>query len=144
MLGENSENAKRARPKVLTAAQKATRQEYRRNNMPAFRARQRLYRARNVEKCKELVRRSAYNLAEGQYARMLVEQKGVCAICEQPQLGRALAVDHNHGCCLGSKSCGRCVRGLLCSHCNQMLGHAKDSRKVLLSAVRYLDRYARS
>jgi hypothetical protein len=36
-----------------------------------------------------------------------------------------LAVDHDHNCCQTGKSCGKCVRGLLCSTCNRSLGHAE-------------------
>jgi hypothetical protein len=136
-------SAPKSKPRVLTEAQKAWRQEYRRNNLPAFRARQKAYRARNVEKCKELVRRSAYGLAEGQYEEMVREQQGVCAICGKQQAGGiALAVDHDHRCCQGSKACGKCIRGLLCNSCNTLLAYAKDDREVLEAAIRYLGRYA--
>jgi hypothetical protein len=30
------------------------------------------------------------------------------------------------------------VRGILCHHCNLLLGHAKDAEDTLLSAVTYL------
>lgn len=133
------------KPRTLTAAQKALRQEYRRNNLLAFRARQKAYRARNKEKCREMVRRSAYGLAEGQYAQMLDAQRGVCAICGKPQIkGKALAVDHDHRCCVGVKTCGACTRGLLCNPCNSLLAHAKDDKEILASAIRYLERYARA
>ena len=131
------------KPRTLTAEQKARRQEYRRNNLPAFRVRQKAYRARNVEKCRDLVRRSAYGLAKGQYEKMLHEQHGVCAICgKQQEGGKALAVDHNHLCCSGSRACGKCVRGLLCNSCNTLLAYAKDDKEVLAAAILYLGAYA--
>lgn len=67
---------------------------------------------------------------------MLVGQGGVCAICRQPEQMRkngqirALSVDHDHE--TGT------VRGLLCGHCNSILGLAKDSVDRLSRAIDYL------
>lgn len=41
-----------------------------------------------------------------------------------------LHVDHDHETGL--------IRGLLCHHCNTLLGHAKDSVDVLEAAIVYL------
>lgn len=50
-------------------------------------------------------------------------------------------IDHDHECCPGDKSCGACVRGLLCFRCNVVLGlYEKESD--LLPA--YLKRYLRT
>lgn len=58
-----------------------------------------------------------------------------CMICGSTD---RLCIDHDHDCCPGPRSCGRCVRGVLCAACNKMLGFAKDDPHTLLSAVRYL------
>jgi hypothetical protein len=55
-----------------------------------------------------------------EYDRRLRAQNGVCAICRRRDK-RRLAVDHDHGCCPTSETCGRCVRGLLCFDCNAKL-----------------------
>lgn len=68
---------------------------------------------------------------------MLIEQGGSCSICRRP-ISDDYHVDHDHACCAGYKSCGRCVRGLLCSGCNLMLGMAKDSIPTLEAAIAYL------
>lgn len=49
-----------------------------------------------------------------------------------------LCIDHDHSCCAGSGSCGKCVRGVLCGNCNSALGHAKDSADRLQGLISYL------
>ena len=99
-----------------------------------------LERRRNdPEKYREMGRKSEhrrrlkrYGLTEEQYADLLVKQNNRCAICSTPIVtGRHCHVDHDH-------TTGK-VRGVLCNHCNLMLGHAKDSTEVLLKAVEYLN-----
>jgi recombination endonuclease VII len=83
-----------------------------------------------------------YNLTADQYAAMLEAQSGACAICKKAPdpTGRMkrLSVDHDHGCCPGDRSCGKCVRGLLCGTCNGMIGMANDDPERLYAAIRYL------
>lgn len=65
-----------------------------------------------------------------QYEAMLFMQNGVCAICrEVDATGHRLSVDHDHTCCPG-RSCGSCVRGLLCLSCNRALGHFEAGNTV--------------
>lgn len=41
-----------------------------------------------------------------------------CELCgDKPEA--SLHVDHDHNCCNGSKSCGTCVRGIICNRCNK-------------------------
>ena len=49
-------------------------------------------------------------------------------------------IDHDHACCPGAGSCGKCVRGVLCPPCNQMLGMAKDDPEKLRLGAAYLER----
>lgn len=82
-----------------------------------------------------------FRITPEMYDAILASQNGVCAICKGIcGTGRRLAVDHNHACCPGSKSCGKCIRGLLCGNCNLMIGKAKDSPALLQAAIDYLRR----
>lgn len=88
-----------------------------------------------------------YGLMPKQYEAKLAAQGGVCAICKQPEtrLHRgngpllSLAVDHDHRCCQGKTSCGRCVRGLLCDRCN--VGRFPDDPALLRAAADYFESY---
>jgi hypothetical protein len=64
----------------------------------------------------------AMGISVEQYDSMLESQDGKCASCGQPPKKNRLAIDHDHTCCAGLRSCGKCVRGLLCITCNMALG----------------------
>ena len=82
-------------------------------------------------------RLTKYNLTQEQYDAMLSKQDGVCAICEKvSELN--FRIDHDHRCCPGSYSCGKCVRGLLCHHCNAGLGQFNDDPDTIQKASEYL------
>ncbi len=83
-----------------------------------------------------------YNLTPEQKQDMLILQNNRCRVCkvEFDDTVKHLVphIDHNHACCPGNKSCGKCVRGLLCRTCNTMLGICKDNIQTLENAVQYL------
>lgn len=84
--------------------------------------------------------RHIYNMRKGQYAEMLAAQGGLCANrgCSNP----ATDVDHDHACCDGQRSCGKCIRGLLCSGCNAALGRIRDDLSRAQGLVAYLREWA--
>ena len=57
---------------------------------------------------------SLYGLTPERYAELFDVHAGVCAICGGVDEKRSLHIDHDHSCCEGRKSCGKCIRGLLC------------------------------
>ena len=82
---------------------------------------------------------SKYGLSIDSYMEIFNAQNGVCKICKNPELnGKRLSVDHDHACCSGVKSCGQCIRGLLCSRCNKTLGMVEDNVEYLQSMIDYL------
>lgn len=97
------------------------------------------WRLANPEKFREISLKKTFGIDLRQYGEMMVSQGGKCAICKMAENGTrlgkrlALAVDHNH-------TTGD-VRGLLCRNCNTLIGHAKEDRDRLRSAIAYLDKY---
>lgn len=71
-----------------------------------------------------------YGLSKEEYCSMLIKQNRKCYICEKE---KKLQIDHCH-------KTGK-VRDLLCQNCNTMLGHSKESCKILLNAINYLNRH---
>lgn len=96
-----------------------------------------------------------YGIDFARYEEIFERQRGCCAICGKgivraftaestgksgPRAGGA-RVDHDHACCPGKRSCGRCVRGLLCHHCNIGMGGFRDKPELLRAAIEYATRW---
>jgi hypothetical protein len=75
-----------------------------------------------------LLRKFGLNLED--YARMWLQQNGLCAICDK--FDYSLSVDHEHKTGI--------IRQLLCSVCNLLIGHLEKRNwiNVLPKAVEYL------
>jgi hypothetical protein len=81
-------------------------------------------------------------LSKDEVLQLLRKEK--CEICEtetSPNKG-GFHIDHDHSCCPNKKSCGKCVRGLLCQKCNSVIGFANDDPEILKAAISYLERYS--
>ena len=82
-----------------------------------------------------------YGLTTEEYDDMLRSQGNACAICRATESGaREWHVDHDHACCPGRRSCGQCVRGILCNLCNAGLGYFRDNARNMERAIEYLAR----
>lgn len=100
---------------------------------------QRRRRALNPERVRELGRNTErrrklrkYGLTEESYAALWEKQGSACAICYlNKPMARNWHIDHCH-------SSGK-VRGILCHHCNLMLGNARDSVETLTQGIKYLE-----
>ena len=114
---------------------------YRDKNVDKIRQQSRDWHKDNPEKSKANTLRSKYaryGLSVEQYNAMVESQNGACAICERVP-SDSLQIDHDHSCCSeNARSCGECVRGLLCRNCNSMLGYINDDQKVLENGIAYL------
>lgn len=87
------------------------------------------WKRENPDKRREYDRRSRYGLEPEDFAALVAEQDGRCAICgvvEDP-----LKVDHCHN--------GGHVRGLLCDRCNRGIGYFDDDPAVLRAAAEYVE-----
>jgi tripartite-type tricarboxylate transporter receptor subunit TctC len=119
---EEYRNEKKERNRKSGPRKKELRRQKRESD-PEFREQERKHSAKSRFKLK-------YGLTQGDYDRMLLSQRGVCAICEQTCRWR-LCVDHCH--------CTKQVRGLLCMRCNTGLGQFRDDPRLLRKAAAYLD-----
>lgn len=97
----------------------------------------------HCNKC-NILRRMGLNAT--QYFSLLEAQGFGCALCGRTSAenGRDLVVDHDHSCCGPKRSCGQCVRGLLCDDCNTGIGRLRDSPAILRAGADYLERYQSS
>ena len=73
------------------------------------------------------------------FSNLEKSQNGLCKICgEKEKYNKRLSIDHDHSCCSGPTSCGKCIRGLLCSRCNKVLGQINDNKDILNKMIQYL------
>lgn len=84
--------------------------------------------------------RHQYNVTIEQYESLLAKQDGVCRITGCA-VSEGLHVDHAHSCCPGTRSCGNCIRGLLCQRHNMAIGLFGDDVDALRSAAEYLEHH---
>lgn len=134
----------------------------------ACRTRAQRWRAANPERVRELSRQAAarrrargekppprspaqtfaatikrkYGLSVQQWEQLLADQDTLCYLCGESvdlENKRNIQVDHDHSCCPGQTSCGRCIRGLACTRCNvgiAMFGDDPDRMERAAAALR--------
>lgn len=111
------------------------------------------FRETNTEWLRNWHLKRRYGITPEMYAAMLSAQDGQCALCEATTSERRrkgtsvrLVVDHDHKCCPGGmRTCGRCVRGLLCDRCNSMLERLEQvAPDWPIRALAYLEKYRKT
>lgn len=122
---------------ACSAAAREYQRAYRAANAERLREAKNRWRAENPEKDKVARRRYRQNnpwrlhhINATRYFELLGSQDGRCADCKRPasEFKRMLDVDHDHDCCPGTYSCGKCIRGLLCRSCNIKRSYAEGRR----------------
>lgn len=85
-----------------------------------------------------------HNITLGYWINLYIKQDGKCGRCKQQN--KKLQVDHDHSCCpyvfgkgnYNQRTCGNCIRGLLCGPCNLLVGKFETNK---LSIEAYLNEY---
>lgn len=74
-----------------------------------------------------------YNLSPEEYYELI---SSGCNSCGSTS---GLAVDHDHSCCPGKTTCGKCIRGVLCRRCNTAEGMFKNDPKMIYNLIKYME-----
>lgn len=86
-----------------------------------------------------------YSLSDGEYDALYEAQGGMCYTCGlwtgNRGLSKKLSVDHDHSCCAAPPICGKCIRGLICSPCNSLIGQIGDSAGHALARLARYQEY---
>ena len=102
----------------------------------------RAWKVDNAEKKWILDKRShlwtSYRMTVSEYNALYESQDGACKICNKK---KKLVVDHDHSCCPGTRSCGNCVRGLLCHGCNMLVGLIETRSELMDKAMEYISSF---
>jgi hypothetical protein len=88
-------------------------------------------REANPEATRNIALKTKYGITLLEKDAMLRAQGSVCAICKtDTPTKKGWHVDHCHT--------TQKVRGVLCHHCNSLLGNARDNPFTLANAITYL------
>ena len=87
-----------------------------------------------------------YRIKPETFNKLFAGQGSKCALCgatESGSRGNSWNVDHDHSCCPGDKTCGKCIRGIICSRCNTRLGWLEglSGKEWLKNVGAYLARH---
>jgi hypothetical protein len=103
------------------------------------------WRRANPDRARSTELRYLYGITVEGFNEILRVQRGRCAntacgvLLDKTDHQRLPHVDHDHSCCPGKRSCGKCIRGVICAKCNQAAGLAGDVPAVLRGLADYLE-----
>lgn len=119
----------------------AIKSRQKREDPERFRAYSQTWRERNPGHARTW-RLSKYGMTAKSFDALLAAQGGACGVCGTTDPGGRNGqwhIDHDHKCCpTPEKSCGKCVRGLLCQSCNMALGLFRDDPDIIARAIEYV------
>ncbi len=69
-----------------------------------------------------------YNITPEQWNEYAIDGCNICGAETGEETDRNLHVDHDHKCCPGKRSCGKCVRGVVCNRCNTAMGLYENNK----------------
>lgn len=77
-----------------------------------------------------------HHISKDKYDELVSLYDGNCHSCKERP---AMNIDHDHSCCSTRFSCGKCIRGVLCSQCNTSLGLLLDNKVYILRLLEYIN-----
>lgn len=133
-------------PEAVKRAKRRSAVKHHDKNRAAVRAYRQTPKGYKTEQAGRL--RRAFKLTMEQYEQMLTAQGGVCFNCKRPETRKTqkghtarLAVDHDHSCCPGDYTCGKCIRALLCHGCNVSLGLLGENPDRMRQLAVYVEQF---
>lgn len=127
---------KRAKDREYSAAHRAAKPEEVRRSGRRYARKDAVRAVRSVQTMLQ-----KYGLTPEMFAAKLEAQGGGCPFCPPGEVPRMWDIDHDHGCCPGPWSCGRCLRDILCHRHNQGLGFWDDDPEKLRAAADYIEQH---
>lgn len=124
---------------------KANMDKFYEENKEAILESHRLDRLTNPEKYREYELQKKFGITIEAFESRFNEQGRKCAGCgttEPKGPHNQWAIDHDHKCCKGKRTCGKCIRGILCNPCNLGLGCLRDNAETLRNLARYLEKFS--
>lgn len=88
--------------------------------------------------------KTQYNITLPEKQKLYNRQNNKCLFfdfCGNAPNLLSVNIDHDHKCCPNIKSCGKCIRGLLCTSCNTFLGKIERHPGLIKSMLIYIKKY---
>lgn len=119
-----------------TEAEREYQRRWYQANKEKVKAHTRKHRENNPNAARGYAIKRRYGLTLDEYQEILEQHGNKCDTCSRIE---RLRIDHNHACCPTSeRTCGKCIRGILCDWCNRALGMVRDNPETLRAMIAYL------